>query len=219
MQEPFVAGINRWVECGHEYFDRVYTHHIFNDDSKYIPTQTSLPWHVGLSYDELIELQHIRKTKKMSWIVSNLNFLPGHQFRMKLHEEILKRQIPIDIFGRGINPIEDKFDGLYPYEYSIAIENSSSPHYWTEKISDCYLSYTVPIYHGCTNIGEYFPEESFIQINSENPEESVRQIQEIILNDNYEERLPALIEARNRVLHTYQLFPFIVNEIKNDVNE
>lgn len=217
MQEPCVGSINQWVESGHENFDKVYTHHIFNNDSKYIPTQTCLPWHVDRAYDELINLQPLKKIKKISWIVSNLNFLPGHKLRMQLHKEVLKRQIPIDIFGRGINPIEDKFDGLAEYEYSIAIENSSSPHYWTEKIADCFLSYTVPIYYGCTNIGDYFPEKSFIWIDPNNIGTSVFQIREILLHDSYEERLPSLMEARNRVLNQYQLFPFLANEIRGDM--
>eukprot|EP01028_Stygiella_incarcerata_P012144 TRINITY_DN7303_c0_g1_i3.p1 TRINITY_DN7303_c0_g1~~TRINITY_DN7303_c0_g1_i3.p1 ORF type:complete len:232 (-),score=-73.43 TRINITY_DN7303_c0_g1_i3:13-708(-) len=162
MQEPCIDGINKWVETGHENFERIYTHHIFNNESKYIPTQTCLPWHVDKTFDELINLKSIKKTKRISWIVSNLNYLPGHKLRMELHSEVIKQQLPIDIFGKGINPIKDKFNGLASYKYSIAIENSSSPHYWTEKISDCFLSYTVPIYYGCTNIGNYFPKDSFI---------------------------------------------------------
>lgn len=216
MQEPCVNGINQWVEIGHEHFDRIYTHHIFNNESKYIPTQTCLPWHVDKTFDELINLKPIEKEKRISWIVSNLNYLPGHKLRMKLYDEVIKQQLPIDIFGRGINPIKDKFDGLASYKYSIAIENSNSPHYWTEKIADCFLSYTIPIYFGCTNIGNYFPEKSFIWINPNNIEESIDKIKYIIKNDTYEERLNSLIEARNLILYEYQLFPFIVNEIKRD---
>ncbi len=101
----------------------------------------------------------------ISCISSGLKQLSGHRLRFDFVEK-LQTQFPgIDFFGRGDNFIEDKMDGLLAYRYSIAIENSSQPHYFTEKINDCFLSYTVPFYYGCKNIGRYFPEKSFIRID------------------------------------------------------
>lgn len=40
--------------------------------------------------------------------------------------------------------------------FNIAIENSTLTNYFTEKIIDCFYTHTIPIYIGCSNIGEYF---------------------------------------------------------------
>lgn len=36
------------------------------------------------------------------------------------------------------------------------IENVRSKYWFTEKLIDCFLTRTVPIYWGCLNIGDYF---------------------------------------------------------------
>src|SRR5687768_17715451 len=63
------------------------------------------------------------------------------------------------------------------YRYSLAIENFSGPYYWTEKVIDCYLSWTMPLYFGCTNLADYFPAESFVQIDIHRSEEHTSELQ------------------------------------------
>jgi hypothetical protein len=45
---------------------------------------------------------------------------------------------------------------LFDSMFHIAIENTSIPNYFSEKIIDCFQTRTVPIYYGCTNIWKYF---------------------------------------------------------------
>ena len=40
--------------------------------------------------------------------------------------------------------------------FSIVIENSKEDYYFTEKLTDCLLSGTIPIYWGCPSIGDFF---------------------------------------------------------------
>jgi regulator of sigma D len=68
--------------------------------------------------------------------------------------------------GVGYKPIDDKSESLTPYRFSIVIENDKSPHYFSEKIVDCLLCGTVPIYWGADKIGEYFNTNGFFVINS-----------------------------------------------------
>ncbi len=147
------------------------------------------------------------KHKTISWITSNLTSFPGHKARMDFLAYLKTRSLPIDLYGKGINYIEDKWDGLAPYQFSLAIENSSSPDYWTEKVGDCFLSWTVPIYYGCKNLEDYFPAESFIRIDIKQPEEALETIAATLTSNNWESRLPALAEARALVLDRYQFFP------------
>jgi hypothetical protein len=123
--------------------------------------------------------------------------------------------LDLDLYGKKIRYIEDKWDGLAPYRYSLAAENTSGPDYWTEKIADCFLAWTVPLYWGCTNLEDYFPPGSFIRIDIGKPAESLAEIRRILAEDDWEHRLPALREARARVLNRYQLFPFVSGLIRS----
>ena len=46
------------------------------------------------------------------------------------------------------------------YMFTIAIENTSHDHYFTEKIVNPLLYDTIPLYWGCKKIEEYFPNYS-----------------------------------------------------------
>jgi hypothetical protein len=216
MQEPYVKGHTDWMVESHELFSRVYTHHIPSDDSKYIVSQPALPWHVNKSFDQLSKMNIPEKSKTLSWIVGNALDMPGHFKRRSFLQFIQKNNsIDIDLFGRAVQIIEDKWDGLAPYKYSLAIENSCSPNYWTEKLADCFLAWTIPFYYGCTNLEEYFPEESFIRIDIDKPQIAIDRIKSAFKKNEWERRLPALKMARERILNQYQFFPYVANEIKS----
>ncbi len=220
MQEPYVKYLYDWMVEGHESFSKVFTHYLPSKNPKYIASQPAIPWHVNRTFDQLIEERIPEKSRSVSWILSKLTFLPGHKKKMAFLN-FLKKNASFDIyvFGRGIRYIEDKWDGLAPYRYSLAIENSSGADYWTEKIADCFLAWTVPIYYGCTNLEEYFPIESFIRIDINQHEASLEKIEEIINRDDWEKRIPALEMARNLILHKYQLFPYLSEIIHSNPSQ
>jgi hypothetical protein len=220
MQEPYIKNTFDWMVEGHKQFSKVFTHHIFNSSSKYIESNPMLPWHVDKSYDELktISLSDIKKEKGISWITSTKSYFPGHKDRMSFLETMKISELDIELFGRGINEIGDKWDGLAPYKYSFAIENSSSKDYWTEKLADCFLSYTMPIYYGCTNIDEYFPKDSMIKIDISKPQEAIEIINTAINDNTWEKNIEAVKKARALVLNKYNFFNQIC-EICNSNSE
>lgn len=208
MQEPYMRGHSDWMIEKHDFFSRVFTHHIPVHDRKYIASHPAIPWHVNRTFDELVAAEIPVKTRKLSAIVGDAIDVPGHIKRRQFVRFIqTDKSLELDLYGRKILFIEDKWDGLAPYQYSLAIENTSGPDYWTEKIADCFLSWTVPIYYGCTNLEDYFPQESFIRIDIGQPAESLAKIKQVLNEDNWERYIPALEEARNLVLNRYQLFP------------
>lgn len=216
MQEPFIPGTFDWMIRGHKNYDKVFSHHIPNSNLKYIFSQPTLPWHVNKSFAELIKISPPPKSNLISIIASDKTHFPGHQKRLGFLDYLKKSSLHFDIYGKGINFIDDKWDGLAPYKYSIAIENDQTGNYWTEKLADCFLAWTVPFYFGCTNIADYFPPDSYVTIDINKPEEAVRIIKEEINADNWQKRQPAIQEARNLVLYKYQLFPFLTEKIKKD---
>jgi len=206
-----------WQTKSYKSFDTIYTFWKQSDfpEHKIINTQTSLPWHVNKSYDELIGLECPKdKKEEVSWITSNLQTRPGHLLRLSFIEFLQKRKFPFHLYGRGFQPIDDKFQGIYPFKYSIAVENYYCPDYWTEKIADCFLSWTMPIYFGCTNIKNYFPPESMLLVDLNNQEEALNTIQEAISSDKWSKSLEYIKEARELVLNKYQFFPSIAEKIK-----
>lgn len=126
-----------------------------------------------------------KKTKNISCISSNKNSLPGHQKRLDFINHIMniKTNYMFDMFGLGFQELGGKIDGLMDYRFSIAIENSYLNNMATEKISDCFLTGTIPIYYGCPNIGDYFDMDGIISFQTE------KELEEIIteLNNNGEE--------------------------------
>ncbi len=218
MQEPYYKGDTDWMDDQLENYHYVFTSHIPDSVPKntiIIPSHGALNWHVNKSYDELKAIKPIIKTNNISCIASSLARWSGHKSRIDFVNYIKENNcLNIDFFGKGTNFLEDKWDGIAPYKYSIAIENSSIDDYWTEKISDVYLAYSLPFYFGCTNIDKYFPEESYIWIDITNPQKAIETIQNAIENNEYEKRLEAIKEARELVLDKYNLFPFIANFIK-----
>lgn len=216
MQEPYMKGHSDWLVEKHDFFAKVFTHHPPTPGTKYVVSHPALPWYVDKTYDQLTSMTPPSKTKKLSWVVGNANDLPGHAKRYALLKTLQdERSLNIDLFGRAVCSVDDKWDALAPYQYSLAVENSSSSDYWTEKIADCYLAWAVPIYYGCSNLEKYFPKESFIWIDINNPSSCITKIKTILDSDDYEKRLHALREARDLVLNRYQIFPFLSGLIKS----
>ena len=219
-QEPPVDYF-RFYQNAFPYFDKVFTYYKNDSHSNVQSMQPVLPWHVNKSYDELAAIDKrmlSEKQPELSWITSNKNDWPGHQARMMLKDTLLDSDLPFRLMGNGFAPIEDKFDGLFPYKYALAIENYSCANYWTEKLADCFLSWCLPFYWGAPNILEYFPKESFISIDPTHPNEALEIIKAAIADNEWENRIEAISEARNRVLNRYQFFPYIANMIKQDLN-
>lgn len=98
----------------------------------------------------------ICQRKPVSLIASNKTKTTGHKLRHKLIDQLKLDHIYVDILGRGYQPYDQDHEGLLPYKYSVVIENAQEDNYFTEKIINCLLCRTVPIYWGCSDISEYF---------------------------------------------------------------
>lgn len=161
-------------------------------------------WHVKRTIDELDNLPVLKKPRRLSWITSNIGHLPGHRRRLAFLNE-LRKHVEFDLYGRGFTPIDDKWDALAPYRYSIAFENTVAPLYFTEKVMDCFVCQTMPFYCGSLDLARYFPEDSFVAIDPDDPHVYER-INEIASSDLWLERQDALAEARHLVLYTHNMY-------------
>ena len=208
-------------------FAKQFHYLITNQDEGVLPhpnairSQTGNVWYYGKDYDSIISVTHPTKTKKISTVCSNKQ--QGHTIHRLRYEftKIMEERIPeLERFGRGFKWIETKAEALDDYEFHVAIENHYAPHVWTEKLADAFLGFTVPIYYGCPNVYEYFPKDSLIQIDIYDVEGSIAKIKDIIVTEGeYERRLPAVKEARRRVIEEYNLLAMINNIVENAKEE
>lgn len=108
--------------------------------------------------------QIFEKSKLVSMISSNKSMVPGHRKRL---EFVNKFKDQVDLYGRGFNDLEKKENGLKDYMFSIAVENAVYDTYFTEKLTDCFVTGTIPIFYGCKGIVEYFNEDGIIFLNDD----------------------------------------------------
>jgi hypothetical protein len=104
------------------------------------------------------------KSKMISFISSDKNLTEGHAKRLSWVSMIGDQ---VDLYGRGINPIDKKEDGLCDYMFSVVIENGFYSSYFTEKILDCFATGTIPVYLGAPDIGDYFNKNGIIDLVDE----------------------------------------------------
>lgn len=184
-------------------------------------TQPALRWYYGdaptrlRTWDQMQRQPPDAKSADLSAVCSskqqtNTEHASRYAFTMRVREAFPD----MALFGRGICPIDDKADALDAFRYHLAIENHICPHHWTEKLSDAFLGLTLPFYFGCPNAADYFPADSFIPIDIHQPEASVQQIRRAIRGGEYERRLPAIREARRRVLEEYNLFAVVASHVE-----
>lgn len=219
MQEPYHHGDTDWMNDQLEKYHYVLSNHTPNPKpqrTQIIPSHGALHWYVCKTYDELKAItQPMAKGRVISCIASNLTRWPGHKKRVAFIDYLKEHnELGIDFYGKGTQFIEDKWDGVAPYKYSIVIENNDIDDYWTEKISDVYLGYALPFYFGCTNIDHYFPEDSYIWIDINDPQKALQTMREAIENNEWEKRIEAIKQARELLLDKYNLFPFVANFVK-----
>ena len=99
-------------------------------------------------------------------ITSAKAFLPGHNVRLNF---VKNSKDKIDLFGKGIKEVESKLDVLHNYAFSLAIENniSKDDYYFTEKLIECIITGTIPIYYGCPNIDKFFDIRGILTFNTQ----------------------------------------------------
>ena len=125
------------------------------DKIQYHPAGSNLPWIPEQQY------RIYPKTKLCSMFASAKQMVEGHRIR---HDYARKFKDHLDLFGGAcgspkiggdaVHP--DKSRGLIPYMFSITMENCRTAFYYSEKITDCFVTGTVPVYWGSDDIFEIF---------------------------------------------------------------
>ena len=140
----------------------------------------------------------LEKTKSVSMVTSLKKRRPGHAKRYEFLNA-LRTQFGdrIDYYGREFRPIEDKLDAIAPYKYHIAIENCRERGYWTEKLADAWIGWSLPLYCGDPSILEQVPDVGGIEIiDIYDHRQAMAKIEQILKDDPYGERIDAIKKCR-----------------------
>lgn len=152
-----------YIANNHDKFNLVLTHQ--KEFLKVIPNGAWYPSH--MSWVKRKDWGVHPKSNLISIVASDKNYADGHKLRHQLIKSYHVDHRPFDIYGSCTGKfLEDKADALKDYRFHITIENSQTYGYYTEKLVDCFSTYTIPIYWGCLDIAEYFDVRGMLCCNS-----------------------------------------------------
>ena len=165
-----------------------------------------------------------KKEFNVSTVVGDKRALPGHILRSNLWTNKDKINIPKKFYksskgstitGEGKLLGDTKYE-LFDSQFHIAIENINTLNMFTEKINDCMITKTVPIYWGPSNIGEIYNVKGIIQFNS--IDDLIKKVNNIT-PETYEQMKPYIEDNYQRALKLSQtsLGDAIEKELKDGI--
>lgn len=163
----------------------------------------------------------VPKEFSASHITGHKMMAPGHKLRQQINANQDIITIPKNFYvskhgylnNMHNNPIlGDGKEPLFKSQFHICIENSQQINYFTEKIMDCFVTKTIPIYWGCPNIGDFFDTSGMFIVSS---------FDDIIkicnsLNETTYERV---LDAANKNYLTAQKYIDITKNLENELND
>jgi hypothetical protein len=174
--EPILPWMTRYARAHLDLFDLVVvsSEHLVGLSPKIVPLEFGTAW---------VPVDSPRSVKQpgVSFLVGRKRRAEGHRLRHAVWRRQEEIRVPKRFFVShrgwprklawlrgmpGLDPLPanpwgwpvlgDSKLPLFESRYHLAIENCQSRFYFTEKIIDCFLTDTIPIYWGCQNIGDYF---------------------------------------------------------------
>lgn len=221
--EEYVFSLGYDLGDEHSLVSRFYTNsrELLRRGGIYRPSPPFVHFQIGRSWDFLSTVGVPRKRIPLGMITSNLNRLEGHRERLDFLRRLDESGLDYALWGRGDSLRRfrnyrgfagSKWRVHAASRYSIVIENSISPWYWTEKVADALLAYSLPLYYGCPDISQYLPADCVVPIDVTQADVFDR-IRETMARDEYSARLPAIIAARQKLLHEMNVYAFLNREL------
>ena len=165
-----------------------------------------IPSHVGwYTTPEPRYVGPLNSTKAFSasFLTSHMNALSGHFLRQEIFSRLPESVGLLPIHKHRSPPrIDEDARGHFftDFLYHIAVENCQYNNWMTEKLFDCFIAKTIPIYWGCPNVEEYFNMDGVLRF--ENYDDLIRVLQSIT-PAMYQEKAAAIEDNFNRTVATY----------------
>lgn len=181
----------------------------------------NIEWHISKTYNELTTEKIIKNEQIcdiLSSVLSDKYKDPGHIKRVDFIKFLETKNIKVDVYGgnrfnwknyKGTLPYHKKDDALFPYKYTFNCENNEINNYCTEKLYDGILAECLVFYSGCPNIKSIIDDKAYVYLHLSNFEKDYETIRKAIEENWWEQRLPYIKEAKNKILNELQFFPRI----------
>jgi len=145
----------------------------------------------GYSRDEKIK-QYVHRPKDKFLVMIASNLMP-HRLNGDLYGERMKaikflgRFSDFDLYGWGWDKVpkhpfglfardaikrswrggtDQKWEVMSRYKFTFVLEGGAYPGWITEKIFDCFVTGTIPVYLGAPNIERYIPGDCFVNVRN-----------------------------------------------------
>lgn len=113
--------------------------------------------------DKQFELTFIRGKKLQSY---------GHYIRHQIFNRQSEIIVPKTFYAETDTSTDEKLQQskIMAHKnamFSVVIENTSHHNYFSEKITDCIMMKTIPVYWGCSNIEKYYNMDGIITFQND----------------------------------------------------
>lgn len=186
-------------------------------------------WQLRSSYTELKNMTSIEKHDHsiISTICSSKYFDEGHIKRIDFLKFIEMKDDPVVSFHyyNHDNPFQfknymglarpnvDKEVGIMKYKYYFMCENNAEHNFITEKLWEPILCHCLCFYWGCPNASDYIDPRAFVQLDMNDFEKSFAIVKQAIKENWWEQRLPFIIQEREKILEYYAFCPTVERTI------
>jgi len=230
-------------------FKRVYVHTTEGELGKYIHGAKNVyKFYWPQSYNGVLE-DHWGKTGRKHMILINANKKPrlnDNELYGKRIEALayFAKYGEIDLYGFGWDKfnwympyikyrkeilksyrgkVDSKYAALAEYKFCLCYENMFLSSYFTEKIFDCFLTGTIPIYLGARDVEKYVYPESFIDMRKYKNYDELRSYINSLTDKDVERYRQAGREYMNSELYKpfskEHFAELIYNIVKEDTGE
>jgi len=182
-------------------------------------------WEMSKVYsnEDFLNMPYEKRTEKLSCLLSDKNFTPGHKKRQRFVKNLITSAPNLlTLYGRnkistnkGSLAYEKKYLAYKGFEYTLCFENCTIPNYFTDKIFDAMLMWSMPIYFGAPNVGDYLPTDSYHALSDDLDEKDVEMVKDICNKPPSNKNIKAIKEARQLILQKHSLWPTMKYVLKN----
>lgn len=194
LQESPIRGMKKYAEQLINNFDLILTFdtELLDIGSQFKSFYYGTSW---INYGRPQQQVHFKKSNMCSFIGSiDHNDNHGYSFRKQVAKWALESD-GVEAWGKGLNKFDTKDSVITPCYFSIAMENTQQDYYFTEKLIDCFVTDTIPIYWGAPGIGEIFDPRGMLFFSSI---EELLEVKQTLSVSLYEKMYPYLQINRQR---------------------
>ncbi len=197
-----IMGLNNEIIAKANLFDYVLTY-----ESEVLKSlNNAVLFEYGTKWIDIEKYEFKEKEFTISTICGHKTITSNHVLRQKLWYKQNQITTPKKFFLSRLGGVEnfnnnpilgEHKEPLFDSMFHVCIENVSKENFFTEKLIDCLLCKSIPIYIGCPNISNYFNMDGFFIANSFN---EVIEICNKLTPEDYNSRLKIVEENRTKAL-------------------